>query len=160
MSLSSRIPSAILPFSPQHFFFFSSRRRHTRYWRDWSSDVCSSDLHRLPPVLVRREAMFGTGFLPTDEQQIFRTADDDLYLAGTSEVPLVSYHSDELLDLVPPRGRLLRQGHPWHLPGPPVRQGRDGVLRAPRGLGGRAPAAAGPRGGDPPGHRAPLPGGR
>src|SRR5215211_5085152 len=32
----------------------------------------------VPPVLVRREAMFGTGFLPTDEQQIFRTADDDL----------------------------------------------------------------------------------
>src|SRR3712207_7234668 len=29
------------------FFFFSSRRRHTRYWRDWSSDVCSSDLWRL-----------------------------------------------------------------------------------------------------------------
>src|SRR6476620_12733586 len=28
-------------------FFFSSRRRHTRYWRDWSSDVCSSDLHTL-----------------------------------------------------------------------------------------------------------------
>jgi seryl-tRNA synthetase len=52
----------------------------------------------IPPVLVRREAMFGTGFLPADEQQIFRTADDDLYLAGTSEVPLVSYHSDELLD--------------------------------------------------------------
>jgi seryl-tRNA synthetase len=52
----------------------------------------------IPPVLVRREAMFGTGFLPTDEQQIFRTADDDLYLAGTSEVPLVSYHSDELID--------------------------------------------------------------
>src|SRR3712207_8992827 len=30
-------------------FFFSSRRRHTRYWRDWSSDVCSSDLDLLPP---------------------------------------------------------------------------------------------------------------
>src|SRR5258707_15826859 len=30
----------------QLFFFFSSRRRHTRYWRDWSSDVCSSDLTR------------------------------------------------------------------------------------------------------------------
>src|SRR3712207_9472964 len=29
------------------FFFFSSRRRHTRYWRDWSSDVCSSDLFRI-----------------------------------------------------------------------------------------------------------------
>jgi seryl-tRNA synthetase len=52
----------------------------------------------VPPVLVRREAMFGTGFLPTDEQQIFRTADDDLYLAGTSEVPLVAYHLDEILD--------------------------------------------------------------
>src|SRR3712207_7143403 len=32
-----------------YFFFFSSRRRHTRYWRDWSSDVCSSDL-RVTPV--------------------------------------------------------------------------------------------------------------
>src|SRR3712207_7923799 len=31
------------------FFFFSSRRRHTRYWRDWSSDVCSSDLVLLYP---------------------------------------------------------------------------------------------------------------
>src|SRR3712207_7382249 len=30
-----------------NFFFFSSRRRHTRYWRDWSSDVCSSDLLRV-----------------------------------------------------------------------------------------------------------------
>src|SRR5438445_8496936 len=29
------------------FFFFSSRRRHTRYWRDWSSDVCSSDLNKI-----------------------------------------------------------------------------------------------------------------
>src|SRR5258707_10992148 len=37
------------------FFFFSSRRRHTRYWRDWSSDVCSSDL-RLPKPLVRPTA--------------------------------------------------------------------------------------------------------
>src|SRR3712207_5657633 len=33
-------------------FFFSSRRRHTRYWRDWSSDVCSSDLDRLAGVVV------------------------------------------------------------------------------------------------------------
>src|SRR3712207_8616480 len=31
-----------------NLFFFSSRRRHTRYWRDWSSDVCSSDLYLLP----------------------------------------------------------------------------------------------------------------
>src|SRR3712207_9053877 len=34
------------------FFFFSSRRRHTRYWRDWSSDVCSSDLVRAPRGVV------------------------------------------------------------------------------------------------------------
>ncbi|HEX8857901.1 MAG TPA: serine--tRNA ligase [Actinomycetes bacterium] len=52
----------------------------------------------IPPALVRREAMFGTGFLPTDEQQIFRVPEDDLYLVGTSEVPLVSYHADEILD--------------------------------------------------------------
>src|SRR3712207_8174968 len=37
------------------FFFFSSRRRHTRYWRDWSSDVCSSDLERLPLRRARRD---------------------------------------------------------------------------------------------------------
>ena len=53
----------------------------------------------LVPILVRREAMVGTGFLPTDEQQLFRTDDrDDLYLIGTSEVPLASYHTDEILD--------------------------------------------------------------
>jgi len=53
----------------------------------------------IPPVLVREEAMYATGFLPTDEQQIFRTDDrDDLYLAGTSEVPLAALHMDEILD--------------------------------------------------------------
>ena len=36
------------------FFFFSSRRRHTRYWRDWSSDVCSSDLHEVFRVFYDR----------------------------------------------------------------------------------------------------------
>src|SRR3712207_6851074 len=34
------------------FFFFSSRRRHTRYWRDWSSDVCSSDLQQSGATVV------------------------------------------------------------------------------------------------------------
>jgi seryl-tRNA synthetase len=42
----------------------------------------------VPPVLVREEALFGTGFLPDTEQQIYRVPDDDLYLVGTSEVPL------------------------------------------------------------------------
>jgi len=52
----------------------------------------------IPPVLVREEAMYGTGFLPTDESQIYATRDDDLYLVGTSEVPLASFHQDEILD--------------------------------------------------------------
>jgi seryl-tRNA synthetase len=52
----------------------------------------------IPPVLVREEALFGTGFLPDTEQQIYRLADDPLYLAGTSEVPLASLHAGELLD--------------------------------------------------------------
>jgi seryl-tRNA synthetase len=53
----------------------------------------------LVPILVRRDAMVGTGFLPGDEQQLFRTDDrDDLYLIGTSEVPLASYHGDEILE--------------------------------------------------------------
>jgi seryl-tRNA synthetase len=51
----------------------------------------------IPPVLVREEAMFGTGFLPDTEQQIYRVPDDDLYLAGTSEVPLASLHAGEIL---------------------------------------------------------------
>src|SRR3712207_8168227 len=40
------------------FFFFSSRRRHTRYWRDWSSDVCSSDLEN-PKNFVRNGKSVG-----------------------------------------------------------------------------------------------------
>ena len=52
----------------------------------------------VPPVLVREPAMYGTGFLPTDEQQLFATRDDDLYLVGTSEVPLAGLHMDEVLD--------------------------------------------------------------
>jgi seryl-tRNA synthetase len=51
----------------------------------------------IPPVLVREHALYGTGMLPDTEQQIYRLADDDLYLAGTSEVPLASLHRDEVL---------------------------------------------------------------
>jgi seryl-tRNA synthetase len=52
----------------------------------------------VPPVLVRERAMFGTGFFPTDEAQIYPTRDDDLYLVGTSEVPLAALHADEFFD--------------------------------------------------------------
>jgi seryl-tRNA synthetase len=51
----------------------------------------------VPPVLVREEALFGTGMLPDTEQQIYRVPDDDLFLAGTSEVPLASLHAGEIL---------------------------------------------------------------
>jgi seryl-tRNA synthetase len=51
----------------------------------------------IPPVLVREEALLGTGFLPDTEQQIYRLPDDDLYLAGTSEVPLAALHAGEIL---------------------------------------------------------------
>ena len=52
----------------------------------------------IPPVLVREEAMFGTGFLPTDEAQLYVTRDDDLYLVGTSEVSLAALHQGEILE--------------------------------------------------------------
>jgi seryl-tRNA synthetase len=52
----------------------------------------------VPPVLVREEALFGTGFLPDTEQQIYRLPDDDLYLVGTSEVPLASLHAGEIVE--------------------------------------------------------------
>src|SRR4029450_7479926 len=51
-----------------------------------------------PPVLVREPAMYGTGFLPTDEVNIYRIERDDLYLTGTSEVALAALHMDEGLD--------------------------------------------------------------
>jgi seryl-tRNA synthetase len=52
----------------------------------------------LPPVLVREQAMYGTGFLPTDEVNIYCVERDELYLTGTSEVGLAAFHMDEKLD--------------------------------------------------------------
>jgi seryl-tRNA synthetase len=52
----------------------------------------------LPPVLVREQAMYGTGFLPTDEVNIYRVERDELYLTGTAEVGLAAYHGDEILE--------------------------------------------------------------
>jgi seryl-tRNA synthetase len=52
----------------------------------------------LPPVLVLEKPMYGTGFLPTDEVNIYRIERDDLYLTGTSEVALAAMHMDEKLE--------------------------------------------------------------
>ena len=106
--------------------------------------VAHGHVPMLPPVLVREEAMYGTGFLPTERVNIYRLEADELYLTGTSEVALAGYHMGEildggraaaplrrLLDLLPPRGGRGRQGHAGDLPRPPVRQGRDvRLLRA------------------------------
>ncbi|MBJ7472217.1 MAG: serine--tRNA ligase [Solirubrobacteraceae bacterium] len=53
----------------------------------------------IPPVLVREQALLGTGFLPDTEQQIYTLPADDLYLVGTSEVALASLHAGEILDV-------------------------------------------------------------
>ncbi|OMC42056.1 serine--tRNA ligase [Mycobacterium sp. IS-1264] len=53
----------------------------------------------IPPVLVRPEVMAGTGFLGAHAEEVYRVEADDLYLVGTSEVPLAGYHADEILDL-------------------------------------------------------------
>ena len=52
----------------------------------------------IPPVLVREEAMYGTGFLPTDAVNLYTTREDDLYLVGTSEVPLAAFHLGEIVE--------------------------------------------------------------
>ncbi|MCK6079958.1 serine--tRNA ligase [Microbacterium sp. EYE_5] len=53
----------------------------------------------IPPTLVRAEVMRGTGFLGQHADEVYHLDDDDLYLVGTSEVPLAGYHMDEILDL-------------------------------------------------------------
>lgn len=53
----------------------------------------------IPPVLVKPEAMEGTGFLGQAAENVFHLKEDDFYLVGTSEVPLAAYHMDEILDL-------------------------------------------------------------
>jgi len=53
----------------------------------------------IPPTLVRSEVMRGTGFLGQHADEVYRLDDDDLYLVGTSEVPLAGFHMGEILDL-------------------------------------------------------------
>src|SRR5947209_19177692 len=80
------------------FFFFSSRRRHTRYWRDWSSDVCSSDL-QVFKTLVARGDRHGVCFavVPGDQQLDLKalaalTGDKKIETVGLKEVqPLTGY---------------------------------------------------------------------
>ena len=52
----------------------------------------------IPPVLVKEDALFGTGFFPADREQVYSLPDDDLFLVGTSEVSLAACHGDEIFD--------------------------------------------------------------
>ena len=51
----------------------------------------------MPPVLVREEALVGTGFFPEAREQVYEIPRDELFLVGTAEVPLAAYHTDEIL---------------------------------------------------------------
>jgi seryl-tRNA synthetase len=51
----------------------------------------------VPPILVREKAMYGTGFFPADQNEIYKLDNEDLYLVGTSEVSLAGMHMDEIL---------------------------------------------------------------
>ena len=53
----------------------------------------------IPPVLVRENALYGTGFFPDDSDQVYEIPNDDLFLVGTSEVSLAALHGDEILDI-------------------------------------------------------------
>ncbi len=57
----------------------------------------------LPPVLVREEAMYGTGFFPSEKSDYYEAPADGLYLVGTSEVPLIGMHMGEILEELPIR---------------------------------------------------------
>jgi seryl-tRNA synthetase len=69
----------------------------------YAAEILASEGFELviPPVLVREEAMYGTGFLPTDRVNIYAIESDGLYLTGTSEVALAGLHMTEVLDDLP-----------------------------------------------------------
>ncbi|MGA7228272.1 MAG: serine--tRNA ligase, partial [Acidimicrobiia bacterium] len=52
----------------------------------------------IPPVLVREEALIGTGFFPEAREQVYEVPKDELFLVGTAEVPLAAYHGDEIFE--------------------------------------------------------------
>jgi len=53
----------------------------------------------VPPVLVRENALYGTGFFPDDAEQVYEIPNDELFLVGTSEVPLAALHSNEIVEI-------------------------------------------------------------
>ena len=66
----------------------------------WAMDhlVAEGFTPMIPPVLVREEALVGTGFFPEAREQVYEIPRDELFLVGTAEVPLAAYHTDEILE--------------------------------------------------------------
>src|SRR3712207_8454716 len=93
------------------FFFFSSRRRHTRYWRDWSSDVCSSDLvifilattekHKILPTILSRCQIYDF-----DRMTVANTID---HLKRVAEKEGITY-DEQALELIAERSEERRVG--------------------------------------------------
>ncbi len=87
--------------SGSRFYFFTGvgallQQALISYAMSWA--VREGRVPVVPPVLVRPEAMEGTGFLGQAAENVYRIDGEDLYLVGTSEVPIAAYHSDEILD--------------------------------------------------------------
>jgi len=68
-----------------------------------SSAVKAGFIPVIPPVLVNSSAMEGTGFLGQAAENVYHLEEDDIYLVGTSEVPLAAYHMDEIVENLPIR---------------------------------------------------------
>jgi seryl-tRNA synthetase len=68
-----------------------------------ASAVKAGFIAMIPPVLVKPAAMEGTGFLGQAAENVYHLKEDELYLVGTSEVPLAAFHMDEILDNLPIR---------------------------------------------------------
>jgi seryl-tRNA synthetase len=68
------------------------------YWFALDRVTAQGFVPVIPPILVREEAMYGTGFFPAEKFEIYKIEDEDLYLTGTSEVALAGLHMGEILD--------------------------------------------------------------
>src|SRR3712207_9344934 len=85
-------------------FFFSSRRRHTRYWRDWSSDVCSSDLHIEKHETEARDTKLGPEEITRDIPNVGEDALRDLDENGIIRIGAEVGPGDILVGKITPKG--------------------------------------------------------